>query len=220
MKKFFLSLPLLIFGLTALAGCGGYDYEKHLSETRSDIFCAETEEFIVTLSCISREHPFASDGVACPRADLMEVTLTAADKQASGFTVTVSADGTDWGGEMSFRNVRDDWFYSESTDSFPEKSVTIRIDWEGQFREIEATSVKNEDTMSVSEALEHAIKQEKTAVDARMKDGAFQSEFRVRLLRRDRNYYYVGIIDGDGTTISLLLDAESGEVLARRESDS
>lgn len=44
-------------------------------------------------------------------------------------------------------------------------------------------------------------------------------EFHVRLLRRDANYYYVGIVDGKGHTISLLLDSETGETLARRESD-
>jgi len=39
----------------------------------------------------------------------------------------------------------------------------------------------------------------------------------VRLLRRNTNYYYVGIVDTDGKTISLLLNSETGEVLARRE---
>lgn len=38
----------------------------------------------------------------------------------------------------------------------------------------------------------------------------------MRLLRRDKNYYYVGITDCTGKTISLLLNAETGEVLARR----
>ena len=50
------------------------------------------------------------------------------------------------------------------------------------------------------------------------KNNEFYGEFYIRLLRRDKNFYYVGIIGKSETTVSLLIDAESGEVLARRES--
>ena len=48
-------------------------------------------------------------------------------------------------------------------------------------------------------------------------NGKFNGEFRVRLLKRDKTYYYVGIVGKDGGELSLLLDAESGALLARRE---
>ena len=57
---------------------------------------------------------------------------------------------------------------------------------------------------------------EKETIANMTQNGAFGGEFYVRLLRRDKNYYYVGIIDTSGKTVSLLLDGESGEVLARR----
>ena len=43
----------------------------------------------------------------------------------------------------------------------------------------------------------------------------FEGEFTVRLMRRSRNYYFVGIT-GKKENAALLLDAETGEVLARR----
>ena len=48
-------------------------------------------------------------------------------------------------------------------------------------------------------------------------DGRLNAEFYVRLLKRDKPYYYVGITDRDGNTLSLLLDGATGEVLARRD---
>ena len=47
--------------------------------------------------------------------------------------------------------------------------------------------------------------------------GVFYGEFHVRLLRRDKTYYYVGIVNSKGDILSLLLDSETGEILARRE---
>ena len=64
--------------------------------------------------------------------------------------------------------------------------------------------------------LEYAIKAEKETVKQMTRDGNFLGEFYIRLLRRNINYYYVGITDLNGTTVSLLLDSETGEVLAKR----
>lgn len=216
MKKGYLVFLIPVFAALALSACGKkYDYSAHLSEIKRDIFSASTEDFSVTLACISREHPYASDGIACPRSEIGEVTLVSKKGDAGDFSVFVAE--TEWGGEMSFRSVQDDWFYSESMPSFPEGSVTIRVEWSGGSCELEATSVKNEGTMSAEEALETAVAHEKEYIGRLMQNGTFQGEFRVRLLRRDVNYYYVGIVSKDGRTLSLLLGAESGEVLARRE---
>ncbi len=217
MKKVLWAVALALLLSLSLAGCTKtYDYTVHLSEVRRDIFRAETEAFEVTLSCVEREHPYASDGIACPKSKLMEAVLIPADKSAENFTLTLG--GEDWGGEMSFRSVEDDWFFSASCENFPSSEVTVTVEWDGQKQDIVATTVKNEGTMSAEEALEIAIGHEEEAVKALTKDGVFTGELRVRLLRRDVNYYYVGIIAPNGKTISLLLGAESGEVLARRES--
>ena len=47
------------------------------------------------------------------------------------------------------------------------------------------------------------------------KEGMLCAEFRVRLLRREQNYYYVAVTDGS-EQVALLVDAETGEILARR----
>lgn len=216
MKKYIPSVLLLLGLLPLLTACGGYDYKKHVSEIRSDLFCAETEEYSLTLACISREYPYALDGVAAERSDLVEITLVPTQNTAEKFTITVLGEQS-WGGEMSYRNVRGDYFYSQGVTSFPEGSVTLRVTCGDGEQEIVATSVKNEKTLSPDEALSFALKHEKQTVNVLMQNGSFAGEFHVRLLRRDTNYYYVGITDTNGATVALLLNSETGELLARRE---
>lgn len=217
MKKVFCILCALFAVLPMLTGCGGYDYSKHISEARYDLFTAETEEFSLTLSCVAREYPYLSDGIACPMTKTAELSLRPKERAAGGYELYVRGE-TEWGGDASFRNTHGDYFYSQGVEVFPEKQVTVRIVWDGGEKELTATSVKNEKTISVSQALASVVKSEKETLSRMQKNGSFFGEFYVRLLRRDVNYYYVGIIDGNGKTISLLLDSETGATLARRES--
>lgn len=215
MKKPISAFLLILSMLPALTACGGYDYSAHISEAKSDLFCAETDEFTVTVSCVSREYPYVADGITCPMNSVMEVSLVPAKPQICDYEVYLLGETT-WGGETSFRTYAGDYFYSESVRKFPEGSVTVQIKWEDETRELTATSVKNEKTLSVNEILEYAIKAEKETVKQMTRDGNFLGEFYIRLLRRNINYYYVGITDLNGTTVSLLLDSETGEVLAKR----
>lgn len=218
MKKHILPLLLLLSLPLCLVGCGkSYDYTAHISELRSDIFKAKTDEFTITLSCISREYPYAADGIACPRTDVVEISLVPAQKGDEDYTVYFKTENGEQGGETSFRNACADYFYSESVSAFPEGSVSMRIGWDNETREITATSVKTAETLTAAEVLNKAIEAEKDRI-ARMTDGGvFLGEFHVRLLRRDKNYYYIGIVDRDGETLSMLLDSLTGEVLARRD---
>lgn len=217
MKKSIL-VPLVLLLLPLCAACAkSYDYTRHISECRRDVYRAETEEFSVTLNVVSREYPYADDGIACPATTVGEVSLVPQSDLRADFEVCLAGD-TAWGGEMSFRNVRGDYAYSESLDFALPETVTLRISWGEETREVAATSVRTQNTLSPEAALGYAVAAERETVEKMTENGVFCGEFRVRLLKRDATYYYVGIIGKDGSTLSLLLDSETGDVLARRQS--
>lgn len=216
MKKHSLSLLLLAALLPCLAACAKTDYASRLSEVRSDIFCAQTEAFSLTLTCTAREYPYADDGIPCPMTNLAEIVIEPERAPVGTVEVYVRAEDGEWGGEASYRAVYGDYCYSQGLETFPEFSVTLRVKYGDEEHEIAATSVKNERTIPPEKALESAVRAEKETLERMRKNGVFCGELRVRLLRRDKTYYYVGITDENGT-VSLLLDAETGEVLARRE---
>ena len=218
MKKRTVSVFLFLAALSAvfvLTACGETDYYSFVSDERSDLFCAQTEDFSVVVSCVDREHPFLTDGVASTRAKTIEIVLTETQPTGAEYEVYILED-VPRGGEMSFRNVSADYYYSRGVEKFPQGTVSLRIISGDKTVELAATSVKNEKTLTTRQALDYAVAAEKDAI-AKMSADGFSGEFHVRLLRRDKNYYYVGIVDTRGGTISLLLDSETGEVLARRE---
>ena len=213
MKKF--TSIILLAGLVPLLGAckQSPDYFSYVSELRSDLFVASEEEFSVTVACISREYPYLNDGIKSNMSDLIEITL---EGEADEYSVYILGE-EHLGGEMSFRNTRGDFYFSQGVKTFPEGSISLRVEWADESREIVATSVKTERTLSPEEALSYALDTEQATLEKMSADGNFRGEFYVRLLRRDKNYYYVGIVDTNGKMISLLLDSESGQLLARHE---
>ncbi len=213
MKKF-TALLFLTALVPLLASCKqSPDYFSYVSELRSDLFTASDEAFSLTVACISREYPYNGDGIKAPLNDVIEVTL---EGDAEEYSIYFLGE-ENMGGEMSFRNTRGDFYYSQGVKSFPKGSVSLRVEWEDKSREVVATSVKTENTLTPEKALSYALEAEQATIGRMSADGAFAGEFYVRLLRRDKNYFYVGIVDRNGKMISLLLDSESGEVLARHE---
>lgn len=216
MKKFIPCFLLSVAAIVSLSGCGKYDYSVHISDERSDLFTAETEEYSLTVSCMTRENPYLLDGVTCTKSKLVEVVLAEHTLSGAEYEVYFLED-VPRGGDMSFRSVSGDYAYSRSVEEFPSGTVSLRVVKDGAATEIAATSVKTEQTLSPAQALEKAISAESERVESMTRGGAFYGEFHVRLLRRDKNYYYVGIIDEQGGILALLLDSETGEVLARRD---
>lgn len=216
MKKSFLPFLTLLLLLPALSACGKYDYSAHISDVKSDLFLAETETYTLTVSCISREYPYLCDGVAASRSNLLEAVLTEKTPSGGEYELYFLED-VPKGGDMSFRSVTGDYFYSRSAEEFPEGSLSVRVVKDGVNEELLATSIKNENTLLPEEALEKAVTAEHETIEKMTRGGRFCGEFHVRLLRRDKNYYYVGIINEQGDILALLLDSETGETLARRE---
>ena len=216
MKKtaLFLLLPLLSFAV--LTGCKGTDYSKYLSDVRSDLFAAETEDFSLTISCVTRETRHAADGLACKTQKLVELAIKPSESTDGSKSYRIELSGEPAvSGELSYRTVKGDYFLSQGVSAFPEGSVTVRLSDDGETTEITATSVKTEKTLSPEEALNFAVDAERELIGRMTAGSTFEGEFTVRLMRRSRNYYFVGIT-GKKENAALLIDAETGEVLARR----
>ncbi len=216
MKKrhfFVLSAILPALALPIFTACAPYDYSDRISEVRSDLFLAETDDFSLTIACLTREYPYADDGIPCPMTSLIEADLH--PKTQMPDTVEIYAEGINWGGEASFSAVSGSYRFSQGTDTFPEGSISLRVVWGDSETTIAATSVRTEETLSAKEALSVFVEAEKETLARMKQDGAFCGELCVRLLRRDKNYYYAAVTDGKERT-ALLIDAETGEILARR----
>lgn len=213
MKRRFCTIFIVVILFPLLAACKQESYAQYVSEIKSDVFCAQTEQFSLTISCSSREYPYADDGVPCPMSNVIEATLTPVNR-VSGDVAVYAADQS-WGGEASFSSVHGDYRFSQGVTSFPAQTIDVTVTWGNETYTIAATSVRTKDTLSPDDALDVLVKNEHETLSRMYKEGVFCAEIRIRLMRRDKNYYYTCVTNQE-TQISLLIDAQTGEILARR----
>ena len=163
MKKRTLLILATAALLPALTACAPYDYSDRLSEVRSDLFIAQTEEFTLTLACVEREYPYADDGVPCPMSKTLQVELVPVVKPDGDVEIYIGDGGT--GGEASYRTAYGDYTFSVGTDAFPQESVSLRVEYGGKTHTIAATSVRTAETLTPAEALAKGVEAERETLD-------------------------------------------------------
>lgn len=220
-KKILLKIvPALLLGLMLFTfiGCktdSGLD--KYVSEKRTEIYYCEQDGFTLTASYSQKEYPYCADGIVGELSDLFEIKLQAPDNSEE-YNIKFTLAGKEYGGEMSFESVRQIYTFSQSIACPKETQITFTVSRKDSEVKLVAESVKNENTLGLSDILKSIQKAEPDRISALSQNGTFAGEIYVRLVYKDGEcFYYAAISDRSGNTYSMLIDADSGEILATRE---
>lgn len=193
------------------------EYFDYVSELRSNIFLAKTETFDLRIYATVKESPYSPDGVPRECFSRLEAYLLSPEGNKS-VCLSMQIDGQTQGGEMSYDNVKGEYYYACSLDVSTLSSIPCAITYGEESIELIASSVVTKDTISPQAALEK-VKAENSELFSTMTDKyGFAGEIYLRLLYEDSPYYYVGIINRNGGCTAFLLNAETGKILAKRES--
>lgn len=213
----FFTLVLILGLLCFFTACTALDYFSYVSELRSNIFLAETENFSMRIYSVTKEVPFVSDGVPRELSTRTEVYLIApsGDKTCE---ISFSYDGKTYGGEMSFDNVKTEYYYACTLDVSSAKEIVCHIQYGENTIDMTAYSVLDENTITPRAALDIVRQSESELFETMTDKYGFTGEIYLRLLYEDSPYYYIGIIDRNGNTAAYLLNAQTGKILARRQS--
>ncbi len=216
MKRLLLAALSVLLGAAALCGCADEGLGALVSEYRSAVWYAETENASLQAEFSKREYPYAADGIASETSDYFEVRAELPDSTLT-YTLTFTAGGKEWGGEMNYDSVRREFSYSVSMPAPSEETIDFTVAAEGEgapsytFR-----AQRSAGKLSLDELLASI---QKTQAEA-LKEFAgekFTGEIYVRYAPRgDRKFFYSAFIGRDGRTLSFLADADTGEVLASR----
>lgn len=212
---------LLVVGVSFFAplvkNAGKVDYFDYVSELRSNILVAENGDFSLRAFAVEKEYPYKADGVRREMTQRAEVYLVApsGDKVCS---VTFSLDGKKYGGEMSYDNVKAEYFFSVSADLSDFSTLDFSIEYGENQTVLTGKTVKKSDTLSARDALEKLRENEAATFDTLTDQNGFVGEIYLRLICEDTPYYYIGLIEKNGKIRAYLLAADSGKVLAKRES--
>ena len=224
MKKFFASVftVLACTGTLFFVGCGAQpDLTDYVSEYRSDIYMGTVEDYSVFASYSLREYPYTADGNVGNKSEIFEIALTAPDNTKT-YNVSYTVGGKEYSSELSFDSVRLVHRCSQSIPAPQETeiafSISVAEDTDSEPVSVTAVSIKTDKTLSLSDLLQKIKSAQPDRFSALSSGRTFAGELYVRLLYdNDRCFYYVGLIDRNGSTFSMLADAESGEIIATRE---
>ena len=224
-RFFFYFLPIsllttffLLFSVFTLSACkNSVNYNDYVSELRANIFLGEWEDFSLRIYSVRKENPYATDGIPKEGTHRTEVYLSAPEGDET-CNLTFMVNGTPYGGEMSFDNVRAEYYFFCTLDSANESRLDCEISYGEKAFSISALSVKTEDTLTPKNALALLIKEENELFKSLTDKYGFSGEIHLRLIYEDAPFYYVGIIDRTGKINAFLLNAQTGKILAKRTS--
>ena len=212
-----LFLPLCFSLLFTLPSCGERtdDLFSSVSELRSNIFLAESEQFRIKIYAVKKESPYLSDGIARERSWRTEIYLTAPSGEKD-CDVSFSLNGQTYGGDMSYDNVKSEYFYFATLDISSLQSLPLTLTYDDTVVAMNAVSVLEEGVLSPREVLQKIKADNREAFQALTDKNGFNGEIYLRLVFEGAPYYYAGLVDKQGKIFSILADGKTGNTLATR----
>lgn len=219
-KKIFGVILFTVMCSAALCGCEKeLSLSSYVSENRLYYYCAQVDGGDLSLKAYYtlREYPYAADGYARDTSGIIEVSVTLLE-YCKSVSVSFEADGNEYGGDMSYDSVKKVYTYSVSADNLSGGDITFCVTADENEYSLSAAN-KNSGYMSAEEILS-AVKSEKEEyLSSITENNKLCGEIYLRFIWDDgKAYYYVGITDRNKNTLSLLLNASSGEIIAERKS--
>lgn len=219
-KKHLLQAIILLFFISFFpffSSCSKQvDYFSYVSELRSNIFFAETDELSLRVYSVCKETPYIADGIPREIAQRTEIYLSAPSGEQE-YTVSFTVNGKTHGGDMSFDNVKAEYYYSCTLDISSLLEIVFQIGCGEEKTELIARSVVKDNTMTPRAALQTLESCEKEFFQSMTDKYGFAGEIYLRLIYEDAPYYYIGVIDRSGNTTAFLLNGETGKILAKRQ---
>lgn len=219
-KKIYYALLSAIFVCLCLcfAACRNeIDYFSYVSELRNNIFLAETDDFSLRVFSVKRESPYAADGIPKEIFSRTEIYLRA-PSHATHYTITLQAGEQTLGGELSYDNVKSEYYLYSPVDISTFDAVSCVIAYGDTEISLQALSVMEKDCLSCENALKQLVQTESELFASLTDKYGFCGEIYLRLIYEDAPYYYIGVIDRNQNVYAFLMHAKSGKILAKRQS--
>ncbi len=193
-------------------------YDKVISEIRDGVYESTVEGYKVTAVCGEREKNYKTDGIANGREDFFILSIEG--NFSSAPECSFSLNGKSYGGTMKKHPFNESYSFEVNAKTNV-KEVEVSIKCANDTLETCVKSVKTENTKTASDVLNRAIAQLKKTIDVHSKNGVFDGEVYLRIIpnpiQDDGKYFwYVAFCKNEHECYSVLIDSESGEVVASK----
>ena len=226
MKKKFLLMSLLTVGLLTFSACGKADLDlsKYVIEQRENLFTASDNMYSVSFSTGRRECEYNFDGIVNEMVPFGVLTLTRNDNQPlanDSYTYVVKINEESYTGFLQKNNTNNSYSADLEVNTTGDELINVQISFTGYTFNQDLTNTSSEFNVDSNTALSIATNELKDNINDLLRDNT-SIEVVMKIMKDHssvelKNYYwYVGIISTDGDTLGVLIDATSGEIIAKK----
>lgn len=191
----------------------------YLTELRSDIFEGSSENYHIKAAYGFKESPFANDGIIGNRVYSLSFLLVDKEPDDVGRKIVFTFNEEEYRLDLKLNPLTDSITAVTEINDFNVKSFSIKIIAASETEEITLYSVVPDSAIGHERALEILVEKQSALIDVYKNDsGVFIGEISERIIvKKDKPYWYIGLLNGKGGTKALLIDGLNGEILAVRE---
>lgn len=227
MKKKILVFLLLSVCLISFSACGSskIDLSQYLIEKRTTLYTAEDDLYSVSFSSGTREQDYKLDGIVGEMVDFGIVTLSRLDNAPladDSYTYTVQINDQTYTGFLEKSSVDNSYLADIGVSAPTDASVKIQITFTGYSFNEELSNTSNQFLIDADKAIEIANENLKEELKNVTSDKNNKIEVVLKNLKDYSNselknyYWYVGVISTNADTLGILIDASSGDVVAKK----
>lgn len=227
MKKKILVFMLLAISLISLTACGNtkINLADYLIEKRTSLYTAEDELYSVTFSSGTREQDYQLDGIINDMVDFGIITLSRLDNNPLAndtYTYTVQINDQTYTGFLEPSSVDNSYIADIGASAPSDASITVQITFTGYSFNKELTNTSNLFSVNGEKAIEIANEELKEELKNITSDKNTKIEVVMKNLKDYSNseiknyYWYIGVISTNGETLGILIDAGTGDVIAKK----
>ena len=224
MKKLLILCATLLLGLFSLVGCAtnNFNLNDYVIEQRENLFTASDELYNVSFSTGTREKDYNFDGVINEKVPFGVLTLSRNENLPLAndtYTYLVTINNKTYTGFLEKAN-NNSYSADLEVNTMGDEYVNVQISFTGYTFNKDLTNVSSNFEVDSSLALNIAEKELNQNIKNLLKHNKIEV---VMKLMKDysseelKNYYwYIGIISTDGNTLGILIDTNSGEIIAKK----
>ena len=218
-KKIILTVCLILSAIFAFSGCSSKpDYTKNISELKDGIYRGENENYSALAYSGYREKPYLADGKVGETAHILNLKLTPLFdySEVKEWSVSVNINGVNYGAEPTEIAGKKYLMCNYELPAEPPEQFDVTVYCDGEASTLTLNCV-SEDYITFDSAFATATDEAKDFINANSSEEDFVGEIHARIVSfDDRCFWYVGFIAQSGNKCAVLIDAKSGEVLAKK----
>ncbi len=227
MRKKFALFTLLAVMICCFSACGknNIDLNNHIIEKRENLFVANDNLYSVSLSTGEREKDYKFDGIVTEMVPFAVLTLTRIENlplAVDTYSYIVTINDQSYSGFLEKANNDNSYLTDLEVSITGEETINVSISFTGYTFNKNLENISSNFQVDSNAAIKIAQKELKENLNNLTNDKNVKIEVVMKIMKdfsseELKNYYwYVGIISTNGETLGILVDANTGNIIAKK----